>query len=63
MKYWRFMDYHTETGHNLILEWFEAQPEDIQSEVGMVLIRLASKTGTGKENSKYFRNSTRDYAR
>ncbi len=41
MKYWRFMDYYTEKGDNLIRDWYESQDEEVRAEFDIVLSRLA----------------------
>jgi len=41
MKYWQFMNYHTEEGRNLIQEWYEAEDEAVQAAFDMTLNTLA----------------------
>src|SRR5262245_58126769 len=49
MKLWRFKDYITSSGENLISDWYNAQPGDIQAEMDVELRRLAAVQNWNKE--------------
>ena len=55
MALWRFMDYCTESGQNLIQEWYEAQGDAVKAEFDATLLTLGATedwTATGVDEFK-----------
>jgi hypothetical protein len=62
MPLWRFMDYHTEQGINLVSQWYEAQDEEIRADFDATLLLLAATEDWTHKRVKAFKVLTGKHA-
>ena len=62
MALWRFLEYVTEDGRNLVAEWYEVQDPEVQAEFDVTLLLLSATEDWEDEEFEAFKPLTKKHA-